>query len=511
MSFIKGLKRAFGFSTDGDELDNDIEYYDGAARSGLNKNASGNTGGTWVSGTGSAGGDKVDAPNASDEPGTDRNQAEESLVASIVDIINGNLSPVVLGCLDIEAEKAALKKDLGPQVQQIIERIQNEATVAANASWQAQLSAANAALNAEQEKTTAAVNSANELKTKLQTAELQNKTQANRLAEVEARNQQVEAELEQYSLENKGLVNKTKVLAVLEQQKTELENDVTRLSALLNEQRTKTVQQDNRIAQLEKQLENGSGTEDSIKKEFEEEIAKVEAFKEKKNAEISDLRKQIDEFNRRETLVNEEARAKLILAEEKQAQLNAVIEKLRKEIKDGAEARQKHDINVGNHIDDLKRQLATAAKRNEDFLAQVNSLTKANEQQMSLTGEATQERDNLREELRKTQNQLTKTQNELDKANKLLSQTRDKLEENNDRLRQAEQDLNQATERLAATAATTPAPEIVQKSEPDSAIDLDDLDWLVPVPPRKPEPEPEDEPDPEPKRPLADERQISLF
>ncbi len=502
MSFIKGLKRAFGFSTDGDELDNDIEYYDGAARTGLGKQD--NAREPWVSAAEQA------QPQASDDgnQAEPQNQAEDALLTSIVEIINGNLSPVVLGCLDIDAEKAALKQDLGPQVEKIIGRIQTEAGSAASAEWREQLSATKEELKREQEKTTEAINASNELRTKLQAAELQHKTQTAKLSEIEARNAQVEAELEQYSLENKGLVNKTKVLAVLEQQKDELEKDVARLSALLNEQRAQAVQKDNRIAQLEKQLQDGNGIEDEVRKEFEEEVARVEVFKEKKNAEISALKQQLEEFNQRETLVNEEARAKLKLAEEKHNELNAEIEKLRKELKDSAAARQKHDINVGNHIDDLKKQLATAAQRNEDFLAQVNSLTNANEQQMSVAREAAQERDNLKEELRKTMNLLTKTQNELDKANKLLSETQNKLSENNDKLRLTEQNLDKANQRLAVQAATTPAP-AVEAEEKQVEIDLDDLDWLEPVPPRKPEPEPE--PEPEPKQPLADERQISLF
>lgn len=499
MSFIKGLKRAFGFSTDGDELDNDVEYYDGSARSGMDKQKS-----QWVPKS------KPDDSVAESDPdaGTDTSAIPTSVLDYLVEVINGNLSPVIVGSLDLDAEKKALEQKLAPKMDSLLENIKNEAHTAAEVKSQAKISEIDAELKKVQEQNQELLKTVENQKAKLQTEEAQRKAQATKLAEVEARNAQIESELEQYSLENKGLVNKTKVLSVLEQQKEELNQEVQRVQALLNQIRAKNVEQENKIAQLEKQIAENESEDSELSKQFQEEMNKVEEFKQKKNTEIATLKSQIQELKQLEGAENEEARTKLIQAQERENLLAKEISDLKKNISETAAVRNQRDLDMNSHIADLKNQLAIATKQNEDHIAQVNSLNKAHQQQTDKVKELTERCGKLDEELRVATSELAKTQNELDKTRAALNQRASEQKQNTEKLQQMENQLASAKEQLNRQSATTPAP-----SEPhESAIALDDIDWLMPETPAPAAPEVKPEPEPEPTGRNDDgERQYSLF
>lgn len=475
MSFVKGLKRAFGFSTDGDEIENDVDYFDGSKRSGIAQQRHAEP----LNNTSPAG------DTTSNSADTDAGNSN-AVVDYIVELINGNLAPSVKQFLNVEQQK----KFLAPQIEQklgdILHNIEEKATNDANLQWQSkfddamtQLDTSRAKLS-EQEKTIA------ETRQKIQQLELQRKATETKVNELEARNAQLESDHEQFDLENKSLLNKVKVMKVREEENEQLNSEVSRLTQLANELRTQAIEKDNRIVQLEKQLEEANSNLE-IASQIEEKMDEIEVVHNKKEQIIATLKEQIAGHDK------------------KTAELNNRIEQLKREQAEYAQARKRHDVEIGNQFDKLRADYNNEHKRNEELVAQINSLVRNGDQTNNRAGELQKERDDLAKQLVDTQNAHTLTRNKLDKANREIEQLKAEIEENRTKLEQADKQLQ-------ATAATTPASDFSNNST-GAPIDIDDIDWLEPVPLRSEQPEPEPEPEPEhtSSQPLADERQMSLF
>ena len=92
MSFFRGLKRALGWSGDNEDEDDYITY---------------------------------ETPSKDEQPEAekkdivvefnDTNEIPEGVFDGLIEIVNSNLSPMVLKCLDVEAEKKYLYEALGPK------------------------------------------------------------------------------------------------------------------------------------------------------------------------------------------------------------------------------------------------------------------------------------------------------------------------------------------------------------------------------------------------------------
>ncbi|MBR1473991.1 MAG: hypothetical protein IJ613_00240, partial [Muribaculaceae bacterium] len=124
------------------------------------------------------------------------------------------------------------------------------------------------------------------------------------------------------------------------------------------EQLTKEAREHEQLkAQLMQQLESKQAELDEananleIAEQVQKKLEEVEQFKEKKNAEIAQLKAEIERLTPQQGTLE-----KLERAEQENANLHKTIEQLNAQAKDTADKHKRRDIDVANHIDALKAQ-----------------------------------------------------------------------------------------------------------------------------------------------------------
>lgn len=588
MSFVKGLKRAFGFSTDGDEIDDEVDYYDGTRRSPFalpapqkepadDATATQPTQTALLANNGSAtaqpiGSEAPEAtPTAVSLPSNSATHAlPDSISSTIINVINSNLPPIIKDCIDIDAEKQAIDAAIGKQFIDFVNSEKDKALSAGN-------------LQRDIDK-----NALAEATEKLNAANALNKVISSQAAELKQQIASIREEKEQQSLELKSLQNKIKVLQLRESQYKTAENEAERLRTLAEEQKDSLMQCENRNAQLEAQLreanekldeahanEADNAAVEQLKAEIAkkcDEITQLQAEIGKRDSEMAKQREQISELqanldmadeiqhkveqaeeNRRKSneqisqlkksldTVEASYKAEITVKEQEKSSLEADNETLRKEIekmktkteKDSSVQKQR-DIDTANSIDRLKNQLARNNEKATLLEAQVKdleaSLSQAAVQSKAVAQKADEEVQALSDQLHKAQAEINDLRQQLTDSQRTLSSTQAALMSSESQLKETIDELNDANDRIAAMssesatpyehtepAVTTPP---LETSDDDIAattvrgneIDLDEIDWLTPVPFNEPEPEPEPEPVVEKLKPqIDDDRQLSLF
>lgn len=335
----------------------------------------------------------------------------------------------------------------------------------------------------------------------------------------------IEKMMEQH---HEDLAEKDQQISQLKQQLDQTQQQaeaVTRLEDQLNKAKAKieaeaselttaqeqVLQQSERIKQLEEELQEANANL-QIAEQVQQKLEEVEQFKEKKNAEIAKLRTQVEQLSG-----DENYRSKFEEAERENAALRKTIDQLNTLAKDTAEKHKRRDIDVANHIDALKAQLASAATVVERHRAEREQL----EHQMArLKTEAEKSQDVIKAK----EGELAEALASLTVANAQSEQLREEVEQLRNELEQQHQQapVYQSEEEPIEQEQSLPSKmeEDEQSVEttyvslnPFTAIeqDLDDIDWLVPAVPDKPVVvQPEPEPQPEPAY-SADPRQLSLF
>ena len=589
MSFVKGLKRAFGFSTDGDEIDDEVDYYDGTRRSPFalpapQKELSSDASATEPSQpTLPASNDhdttqtvsaeaQTAAPAAASLPSSNATTyaLPDSISSTIINVINSNLPPIIKDCIDIDAEKQAIDDAIGKQ---FIDFVNGEKSKA--------LSAGNLQRDIDK-------NALAEATEKLNAANALNKVISAQTSELKQQIAAIRDEKEQQSVELKGLQNKIKVLQLRESQYKTAEEEAERLRTLTEEQKDSLMQCENRNAQLEAQLReaNEKLTEaaaneadkaniELLKAEIAEknnetarlqtEIEKRDSEMAKQSEQISELQANLDmaaeiqhkveqaEENRRKSneqisqlkksldTVEASYKAEIAVKEQEKEKLEADNEALRKEIEKmkakadkDASVQKQRDIDTANNIDRLKNQLAHNNEKAALLEVQVKdleaSLSQAAVQSKAVAQKSDEEVQALSDQLHKAQAEINDLRQQLTDSQRTLSSTQAALMSSESQLKETIDALNDANDRIVAmssesatayehTAPAAPDDATLPASDTDTAatvrgneIDLDEIDWLTPVPFNEPEPEPEPEPVVEKTKPqIEDDRQLSLF
>lgn len=522
MNFFKGLKRAFGLNDENDDAD----YLDGNAGQAIvnpfrkNEAASDDSEPHYR---------PVDI-TGDDKAGDSATTVPPEVLDTLVDIVNGNLSPMVAKHLDVEAEKAELRQALGERFTQFVDAIGRNAIADARQRWDRQRDDLVEKLKAADAAATGASQRIDEVKQKLATCEAQRKATNARLTDLQNKVETLEAEREQFDLENKSLLNKIKVMQVrgeatddddalaqkvvaltaeleaLRDKQTaqpaelaaleeEYKNKMAITNELINGLRSEAADQAARAHDLQQQVDTLTAQLDeandnlAIANEIQEQIERVEQTITHKNEEIAQLQatiKQLQESNKDDAL-----RQMVQQLERDKNELETKLEQSQRDEQERAKTRKRRDVETANHIDSLKEQLAGAARINEQLHNEARQLN------------------HLIDNLNKKIEQLTQEKEE--KA------TRD---ENANHSTPAEQPATNETLQPEVKPEPKPTPEPESEptpepeTEPEPAVaipidDIDDIDWLSPQPPKKPEPEPQPEPKPAPEPPSS--RQMSLF
>lgn len=305
MSILNNIKKAFGFS-DGiteTDIDNDFSPYGEAPQRTPYINPF-----------------KKEEPRAAENGQTAR--AASTLIAtvststasdsnfelpndfldSIIEIVNANLPQIVKECVDIEAEKKALSQTFGTHFQTAMKSVHQAALDEARVQWEAERTAFNEKIAALGSTIDESERRTGEARQKLQLEEMKRKNATAQADELQKRVLSLEAEHEQYIIENKSLQNKMKVMQVYA-------DDVNTYKEQINERDSLIKELNGKIAAAEKSAADTAAEIEALKNELkdananleiaaelEKQLEQVDSFKVKKNTEIKALKDKLDEL-----------------------------------------------------------------------------------------------------------------------------------------------------------------------------------------------------------------------
>ena len=365
MGLFNGLKRALGLSDDYEEED-DLEGMDSNYRTPyVNPFKKGDDTVTDLSSLAP----REEASVVVNEPQPVA-EVEEKLPDGVFDgiitIINGNLPEFVRDCIDIEKERKAVYVAMGPQFRDYVRNLRRSSLDEARQQWVDERTRLTSKISQTELRAEEAVKKANEIKDRLMSEERQRRAIVERSHDLEARIADLEAQHEQDQLQNKGLLNKVKVMQLKADEAQKDAEEITRLSALLNEQRRQLMEANDaevRMAELSTENENLRADIEELKQKADT-TAIEDEYKSKMevtNALINQLRTAATQKEQEVMALTEKFR----LANEEIENLQNELAEAHKDLEIAAEVQEtieqfeEYKIKKAAEVENLKAQLAS--------------------------------------------------------------------------------------------------------------------------------------------------------
>ena len=484
----------------------------------------------------------------------------------IITIINGNLPEFVRDCIDIEKERKAVSVAMGPKFRDYVLNLRRTSLEEARTQWIDERNALTGKLAQSNQRADEAVRKASEIKDRLMSEERQRRAIVERSHDLEARIADLEAQHEQEQLQNKGLLNKIKVMQLQVTDSQKDAEEITRLNKLINDQRTRLA----KIVDLEAQIAELNAENDSLKRQLDEmqQSAEAQEIADEYKSKMEVANALINELRSTAAAKEQEAKAlseKLVVATNEITGLQDDLKAAQEELEIAAEIQEKIEQfevikeRKDAEIRNLRNQLAQskdadiAAASANSALAQSRSECDALKAQLAeLQKKVAEQAEVSRAHDVDTANQIDRLKTTADKAEKARKTMSGELDEARARVDELTATLNRykadnmsfdvQVKNLKANIKDRDA-EIgelrrmldakgVEVGEIDitpfnadeigdeeasvvSAIDdIDNIDWLMPSPPSEPEEKPAEEPEREERRQPSNEigaAQMSLF
>lgn len=484
----------------------------------------------------------------------------------IITIINGNLPEFVRDCIDIEKERKAVSVAMGPKFRDYVLNLRRTSLEEARTQWIDERNTLTGKLAQSNQRADEAVRKASEIKDRLMSEERQRRAIVERSHDLEARIADLEAQHEQEQLQNKGLLNKIKVMQLQVTDSQKDAEEITRLNKLINDQRTRLA----KIVDLEAQIAELNAENDSLKRQLDEmqQSAEAQEIADEYKSKMEVANALINELRSTAAAKEQEAKAlseKLVVATNEITGLQDDLKAAQEELEIAAEIQEKIEQfevikeRKDAEIRNLRNQLAqskdadVAAASANSALAQSRSECDALKAQLAeLQKKVAEQAEVSRAHDVDTANQIDRLKTTADKAEKARKAMSGELDEARARVDELTATLNRykadnmsfdvQVKNLKANIKDRDA-EIgelrrmldakgVEVGEIDitpfnadeigdeeasvvSAIDdIDNIDWLMPSPPSEPEEKPAEEPEREERRQPSNEigaAQMSLF
>ena len=374
MGLFNGLKRALGLSDDYEEED-DLEGMDSNYRTPyVNPFKKGDDTVTDLSSLAP----REEASVVVNEPQPVA-EVEEKLPDGVFDgiitIINGNLPEFVRDCIDIEKERKAVYVAMGPQFRDYVRNLRRSSLDEARQQWVDERTRLTSKISQTELRAEEAVKKANEIKDRLMSEERQRRAIVERSHDLEARIADLEAQHEQDQLQNKGLLNKVKVMQLKADEAQKDAEEITRLSALVNEQRRQLMEANDaevRMAELSTENENLRADIEELKQKADT-TAIEDEYKSKMevtNALINQLRTAAAQKEQEVVALTEKFR----LANEEIENLQNELAEAHKDLEIAAEVQEtieqfeEYKIKKAAEVESLKAQLASAQTADNEAL-----------------------------------------------------------------------------------------------------------------------------------------------
>ena len=324
----------------------------------------------------------------------EQGEIPDGVFDGLIEIVNSNLSPLVLKCIDVEAEKKYLYDALGPRFADFVKATREKSLNAARVEWEKEKYELKSKAEEMKSRCATAEAEMNDMKAMKMSEERQRLALKERIRKLEEQVEAVEAEKEQRLLENKSLLNKLKVANVrggdneeaeremqaLTQQVEDLKQQLAQatannsvsdeMKAEVEELKATLTEKDNAIGEMQAKLEESQQTITKLQEEFA--VAGVELVKaqnelNKANADLANASENL--------ALLDEIQAQLVLVEEFKKNKEEEIQGLKAQISNlEAEKEQAVKNAVGSEADKFEELINESEKECAELKERVAEL-----------------------------------------------------------------------------------------------------------------------------------------
>lgn len=452
MSFFKNSLRALGFGKDDDNDERTFTAKDIVNVTGNNQVASDKN--TPAIDT---------ATTATDDSNSNSTLLPHALLDKVVQLINASFPEFVRNYIDIESEKKYIYEQLGDSFKEYI----NELNQSALSQSQANVASARKKLETEMEtlrrKTAELEEQKVESKNAQLSAERQKRALSEKVHELDNRIATLEAEKEQYDLENKSLINKLKVSGVKQQELDDAQEEINRLLGVVQELKKNAVVPEETQSELNEKNAAIEALQERItyltteKDELAASIASLNTERQSLQSTIDEketiIARLTDEIATMVTQQDNSTReiAELNSAKEVATSLQAALDEARIQHTTLTEQMVALTAEKNHSIELLQQQLATAQASLDSTTAQLAATT---EQLSNSEQQALQNNTSFNDKIEDLALQLNVATNNYTQAAEQLEAT---IEENNtlqEHIKQLQQQVALLTEASNAQQAT---------------------------------------------------------
>lgn len=447
MGIFNKVKQAFGFGSD-EYDDDDVEYGIDATVTPLRR----------------AEPSKVESDDsgmdATPVPTAEREELPvEEIFRAVVAVVNESLPSFLKDSVDPERQQKILYNAVDEGVRRHIERVTESARRSCGKEWEAERAKFAAELNAMRGKLHEQEEGASEKERRLLSAERQRRAVNERVHDLENQIARLEAEKEQFELENRSLVNKMRVMNVTGDAPADTSAD---LSA--------------RIEEYEQQMASLKSTVDALAAERDSLAARLkDAANEAESLRLTSGMNDsmFSDLNSRASAAIQESAEKDKVIDSLNGQLASASDRNTDLVKQLKDALAENDI-LRKDLDEATDNLSVAEKLAEDIEQIEQTIERKNNKIKSLQDDL-RRRDERINALEAGEASLRRT---IDNNLRAQAEQEEALRARIAELEQQAATRDKSSARKRAASAPAAAPKISAIDE-----DLDNTDWLVATPP----------------------------
>jgi chromosome segregation ATPase len=482
MSLFSNIKRAFGFDDDIDNLQDDMPS---SPEPVSNTNQRSHIE------------DKPLTASATAAPVKELDAAKVSVIFEhVVAVFNQSLPGFLQNSVDAEAQRKHLYDTLDSDIKAYLSSLDSSIENSVEQRWRAEKERLQKEMSRLESQTKELESKRADMSQKQLSSDRQKRALTERVNDLEKQIATLEAEKEQFDLENKSLVNKAKVVAVYEKENSEMREEINRLRAMalsgaaaVQSSEIPSADQPIAIDSNEVEVKELRSENETLRNE----IDKLKETGEQLRAANDDLSRQLDDAKTESALLEEDLanlRVKLSAMDETNHQdiidkayqveeFEGQLKEIQQQMEEFEEIKNKKD----RRISELKEQLKVANATIEELNAKTSSLdtnsainemelTAAHDRIERLTAQVVEQNEQLAS-LKETLRIKDETFANSDK------QLRQKIASLSDELDRANASKEQPS-RLASSDLS------VYRSVPNNVTDiLNDTDWLDPAPAKR--------------------------
>lgn len=530
MSFFNGLKKAFGFGED--DLDEEVEGIDARVTPYRRRDEAERSQEDAVGASADASVSLSDAARDAAQPHAAEPSALEAPAAvspdvifeAVVKIFNEALPQFLGESVDEKRQREYLYRALDGSMKSYLEQVAADARRHCGEQFEAERRSLHQEIETLREKARQEENGLEELKKQQLSAERQKRALSEKVHELEKLTATLQAENEQYMLENKSLLNKIRLTSVTASVAEGANDETEALAAKIEELNALVASQKAQNEALQAKLEAQKAAAEVRDAELEAQKAAAEAATSEAVKAETDALKEAAEKADREAKENMMAldsnRRKLTAVTEQLQTATAEVEHLREQLEEANE-----NLRIVEDLNEKMKKLEETHLRYEaekrtlrdQLLAQKEELAKRDEEKRTYD-EVIAMKDNRIRTLEDQAGSLRKTiENNLYEHARTEGVLREEIERLNNRRYQLKEEKQEASAAEPSPADTpapadapvaAPAEDAAKEAKPKSrrgrkpkmkisAIDesITDTDWLVASPPAKKKGEAEDAPE----------------